>query len=118
MATVQHFNKPKKVTARNKLIGINEVKHLVLVRWADPMGNIDDRLALVLQDGKVQLTQKQIKFDAADDELAKQLTQRMKMHEIDPTPKVGSLDLMSKITKKAEATEVKEETDAEASADR
>lgn len=105
MGKVQTFDKPKKVSQRDKLLGASEVGKIVAMRYADKKGYVDERLCLVMEDGNTVLAFPKTQFEVLEDSPKRQLLGRLNIMDTDVTPDISSIDVMDS----AEEAEVSED---------
>ena len=75
---VRSFARPKRVSKRNELLGIRPVGRMVMMRWADETGIVDERLCMVV-DEKTIIAFPKLQFEPLKDEVCAQLTKRLKI---------------------------------------
>lgn len=88
---VQTFDKPSRVADRDKVLGIRPVDRLVLVRYADESGIVDERLCLVA--GDVLLAYPKTTFEEPKKSMSEQTLQRLEIYDADAQPSLAGIPM-------------------------
>lgn len=92
-ANVQHFDKPKRVAERDKLLGIRPVEQIVLMKYADDTGLVDERICLYF-DEKTVVALPLMTTNTLKDDALKQFVQRLNVVTMNAKPQLSGVDIL------------------------